>query len=106
MKTKVISLDKGTLLKLPIHHKPKPSKTIISQLKAFNSSSGFLCDSDKYWLLQSFLNVSGELFAVGSNSRTIYICQNVSPDSKQKLSEANIITTYNKYHKGSIYCLW
>ena len=55
-------------------------------------------------------NSVGDLFAVGSNSRNVYICQNNVNTATQiceetKSKEATIIKTFSKHQKGSIYCL-
>ena len=57
--------------------------------------------------------ISGNLYAVGSNSRNVYICvSNSENEIKSQIdgdnsrpAEAKIIKTLSKHHKGSIYCL-
>ena len=59
--------------------------------------------------------ISGNLYAVGSNSRNVYICVSNSEHGKSQINrdnssrpapaEAKIIKTLSKHHKGSIYCL-
>lgn len=52
-------------------------------------------------------NSSGERYAVGSNSRNVYICQmpSFSNITDNQPKDAKILKTFNKHHKGSIYCL-
>ena len=51
---------------------------------------------------------SGNLFAVGSNSKTLHICQ--YPDlptssTPHQIDPPTVVSKHSKHHKGSIYCL-
>lgn len=63
----------------------------------------------EYLNVISFLLCEGDLYAVGSNSRNVYICQtssNLSTNGEEtNPQDANIVKTFAKHHKGSIYCL-
>ena len=51
--------------------------------------------------------MAGDLWAVGTNSRCVYICQSPASVAEAEAGpqEATIVTTFAKHHKGSVYCL-
>ena len=60
------------------------------------------------------ITLTGNFYAVGSNSRNVYICASNSENSENEIKkqddtdsprEAKIIKTLYKHHKGSVYCL-
>ena len=43
---------------------------------------------------------SGQLFAVGTNSKAVHLCRYKTEE------EEAVISTYSRHHRGSVYCLW
>ena len=83
---------------------------MLSLIQEVNGES----HSWKRLLSMLHITLTGNFYAVGSNSRNVYICASNSENSENEIKkqddtdsprEAKIIKTLYKHHKGSVYCL-